>query len=207
MKHEWRKAEKNIYLPKQTPIRVDLKSMSYITLEGVGNPNSDRFAKTIEALYGVAYTIKMMPKKGIEIDGYFDYTVYPLEGHWDLDEEGRTLNYLDKDHFVYKLMIRQPEFVTASVFELAIELAKKKKNPLTDAIKFEVIEEGLCVQMLHLGSYDAEPQSFKLIETYCEENSLKRLSLTHKEIYLSDARKVAPEKLKTVLRIQVSESK
>lgn len=204
MKHEWRKAEKEIYVPKQKPVLVEVPAYKFITLSGQGNPNGELFAKGIEALYGIAYSIRMMPKKGIVPEGYFEYTVYPLEGIWDLDDVGRGLDYLDKDHLVYKIMIRQPEFVTDEVFKQAVELAMKKGNPLTEQVQFEVIEEGLCVQMLHLGSYDDEPETFTQMMTFCEEAGLGRKCLTHREIYLSDARKVEPSKLKTVLRFKVA---
>src|SRR5690606_13896193 len=102
--------------------------------------------------------IRMMPKKGITPEGYVEYTVFPLEGIWDLDEEGRKLDYLDKDHLVYKLMIRQPDFVTEKLFQYALETTKKKKPNLPlDDVKFETLEDGLCVQMMHIGSYDDEP--------------------------------------------------
>ena len=145
-----------------------------------------------------------MPKKGITPEGYFEYTVFPLEGIWDLDEEGRKLDYLNKDHLVYKLMIRQPDFVTEELFQYAVEAVKKKKPDLQlDKVKFETIEEGLCVQAMHTGSYDTEPETFALMEHYCSQYNLERIEKIHKEIYISDARKTAPEKLKTVLRFKV----
>lgn len=172
------------------------------------NPNSDeQFKDNIEILYSLSYAIRMMPKKGITPERYFEYTVFPLEGHWDLDEEGRKLDYLDKDHFVYKLMIKQPAFVTEDLFQYALNSVKEKKaNIHLDTVKFEKIAEGLCVQAMHIGSYDEEPKTFALMEKYCSENNLKRIENTHKEIYISDARRTAPEKLKTVLRFKVKDS-
>ncbi|WP_129688871.1 GyrI-like domain-containing protein [Gottfriedia acidiceleris] len=205
-KFEWRKSLKEIYLPKNKPIKIKIPTFKYITIEGKGNPNNELFKENVEALYSLAYAIKMLPKKGIVPEGYFDYTVFPLEGVWDLDEEGRKLDYLNKEHLLYKLMIRQPEFVTEDLAYITLEqLKQKKKNPLLANVKLESITEGLCVQTMHIGSYDDEPRTFKLMEEFCIENNLQRVQKTHKEIYISDARKTQPEKLKTVLRFQVEE--
>lgn len=204
-KFEWRKHAKELYLPKK-PTKIEVPAMNYFTIEGSGNPNGELFKECVETLYSVSYAIRMMPKKGITPEGYYEYTVFPLEGIWDLDEEGRKLDYLDKDHFVYQLMIRQPDFVTEDLFQTVIESVKKKKPQLhIDRVKFETIEEGLCVQAMHIGSYDDEPETFALMEQFCSENGLERIEKTHKEIYISDVRKTAPEKLKTVLRFKVAE--
>ncbi|PGS46822.1 GyrI-like domain-containing protein [Bacillus sp. AFS041924] len=205
-KFEWRKNSKEIYLPKSKPSKINIPPFKYVTIEGKGNPNNDLFKKNVEALYSLAYAIKMLPKKGVVPEGYFEYTVFPLEGIWDLDEEGRKLDYLNKEHLLYKLMIRQPDFVTEDLTHIILDqLKQKKKNPLLENVKFESINEGLCVQTMHIGSYDDEPQTFKIMEEYCLENKLQRVQKTHKEIYISDARKTQPEKLKTVLRFQVEE--
>ncbi|WP_087973496.1 GyrI-like domain-containing protein [Oceanobacillus rekensis] len=205
-KYEWRKKAKELYLPKEQPTKIEVPKMKFFTLEGNGNPNSEPFKDNIEILYGLSYAIRMMPKKGITPDGYFEYTVFPLEGHWDLDEEGRKLDYLNKDHLVYKLMIRQPDFVTEELFQYAINSVKqKKKNVDLDIVQFENITEGLCVQSMHIGSYDEEPKTFQLMEEFCSQNNLKRAEKTHREIYISDARKTPQEKLKTVLRFKVVE--
>lgn len=205
-KFEWRKQLKELYLPSKKPMKIDVPEMKFFTLDGRGNPNSEEFHEHIETLYALSYAIRMMPKKGITPEGYFEYTVFPLEGHWDLDEEGRKLDYLDKDHFVYQLMIRQPDFVTEELFEYAVNSVKEKKPHLkVDQVKFETIREGVCVQAMHIGSYDDEPQTFELMEQFCLENNLKRAEKTHREIYISDPRKTAPEKLKTVLRFKVNE--
>ena len=204
MKHEWRKKEKEYYVPKNRPEIVNIPEFKFITLKGQGDPNKEEYGRAVEALYTIAYSIKMMPKKDITPEGYFDYTVYPLEGVWDLTEKGRQLDILDKDEFVYTIMIRQPEFVTEEVFIRAKEIAKKKKNnELIDNVRFETSEEGRCVQMLHIGSFDDEPETFKIMEEYCKENGLERKYKIHREIYLSDPRKVEVEKLKTVLRFNV----
>ncbi|UPM52778.1 GyrI-like domain-containing protein [Gottfriedia acidiceleris] len=205
-KLEWRKSLKEIYLPKSKPSKIKIPTFKYITIEGKGNPNNELFKENVEALYSLAYAIKMLPKKGIVPEGYFDYTVFPLEGVWDLDEEGRKLDYLNKEHFLYKLMIRQPDFVTEDLTYIILDqLKQKKKNPLLANVKLESITEGLCVQAMHIGSYDDEPRTFKLMEEFCMVNHLQRVQKTHKEIYISDARKTQPEKLKTVLRFQVEE--
>lgn len=206
MKHEWRKQEKELYLPKNQPQIVSVPPMNYFTLQGWGNPNSEQFAEEVGILYSLAYAVKMLPKKGITPQGYFEYTVYPLEGIWDLAEEAKGKNILDKDKLVYTIMIRQPDFITDKIARTVIEDIKSKKpHHLYDGVKFEHICEGMCVQMMHLGPYDNEPASFAIMEEYCKANDQKRKSQTHKEIYLTDARKTAPEKLQTVLRIPVED--
>lgn len=207
MKHEWRKKEKDLYIPRKEPVRIQLPEFRFFTIEGKGNPNDDHFPEYITVLYAVSYAVRMSPKKGLAPDGYFEYTVYPLEGVWDLSEEGRKSynGTLNKDELVFKLMIRQPAFVDEAFAEKMIEQTKvKKPHQLLEQVKFEHITEGDCVQMMHLGSYDDEPASFQKMEAFAEKENLRRLSKAHREIYLTDARKVAPEKLKTVLRFQVS---
>lgn len=205
-KFEWRKQCKDLYLPKSKPVRIDVPTMHYFTIEGRGNPNGERFNEAIETLYALSYAIRMMPKNGMTPEGYYEYTVFPLEGVWDLDEEGRTLDYLSKDHLIYKLMIRQPEFVTKELMDYAVESIKAKKPDLDiERVKLETIEEGLCVQSMHFGSYDDEPQTFDIMQQYCDQNNLERIEKRHKEIYISDARKTPPDKLKTVLRFKVRE--
>ena len=206
MKHEWRKKEKHIYLPKNKPELITIPDFKYFTIEGTGNPNSEGFQEYIEVLYSLSYAVKMSPKKGIEPVGYFDYTVYPLEGIWDINEEAKKQynGIINKDDLVFKLMIRQPDFVDSTFAQKIIEFTQKNKpHHLLDKIKFESLSDGYCVQMMHLGSYDNEPESFKIMEEFANDKKLKRKSMVHKEIYLSDARKVAPEKLKTVLRFEV----
>lgn len=204
-KFEWKKHSKELYLPKQQPAIIEVPEMKFFTIEGKGNPNSEPFKKNIEILYSLSYAVKMMPKNGMTPEGYFDYTVFPLEGYWDLDEKGRKLDYLNKEHLVYKLMIRQPDFVTEDIFHYAVNSVNEKKKAINlENVRFESITEGLCVQALHIGSYENEPETFELMEQFCSQNDLKRAEKTHKEIYLSDARKTAPEKLKTVLRFKVT---
>lgn len=206
MKHEWRKKEKNYYIPKAKLEIVNMEKFKFIQIKGSGSPNNEEFSERVGVLYSLAYTIKMMPKKGITPDGYFDYTVYPLEGIWDLDEEGRLKNEFDKNNLVYNIMIRQPDFVTKEVFDLAMEMTKKKKpNKLLDDVVFGEIEEGMCVQMMHIGPYDDEYKSFEVMKEFIKDNNLVIKSLAHREIYISDVRKTAPEKLKTVLRYMVED--
>lgn len=204
MKFEWKKQAKELYLPKTQPELVDVPPMNFFMLEGQGNPNNDAFADAVGVLYSLSYAIKMMPKKGVTPEGYYEYSVFPLEGVWDLAEEARGLDKLDKDALIYTIMIRQPDFVTEELANTVIEQTKEKKpHPLLDRVRFAELEEGLCVQMLHIGPYDDEPASFAKMEKYCEANHLRRVSKIHREIYLSDVRKTAPEKLKTVLRFNV----
>lgn len=204
-KYEWRKKEKDTYFPKNTPVLFEDTEKNYITVCGTGHPNSEAFQTNIELLYALSYNIRMMPKKGPAPDGYFEYTVYPLEGIWDLDEEGQKLDYLDKNHLVYTLMIRQPAFVTEEVFQTAVKsiAAKKKHLPVLTA-KFSTLADGLCIQMMHQGSYDEEPVTISIMEQYGKEQGFTRISKRHREIYITDARKTVPKKLKTVLRFKIS---
>ncbi|MBT34554.1 MAG: hypothetical protein CMO01_33245 [Thalassobius sp.] len=207
IKHEWRKAEKGFYLPKNKPEVIEIPEFNFVTLNGEGNPNSEYFSECIGALYAISYTIKMNLKKDENKPiGYSDYTVYPLEGVWDINDEAKA-NYngtLDKDSLVFKIMIRQPDFVDENYFNKMLELAlEKNANPLLKQVKFEKIIEGRCVQMLHIGSYDDEPASFERMEKFAETENLIRQSKIHREIYLSDFRKVPAEKLKTILRFKV----
>jgi hypothetical protein len=206
MKYEWRKNEKNYYLPKTKPELIKIPSYNYYSIEGKGDPNDDFFSEYIGALYSLSYAVKMSPKSGKAPKNYFDYTVYPLEGIWDISEEAKKRNNgkMDKNDLVFNLMIRQPNFVTEEYSQEIIEKTKEKKpNELLNSVKFISLEEGECVQIMHIGSYDNEPISFKIMEEFCESNNLIRESMKHREIYLSDVRKVTPEKLKTVLRIKV----
>ena len=208
LKHEWRKHEKLYYLPKNAPEFVDVPEFGFYTISGEGNPNSEKFPDYIQALYAVSYAVRMSPKKNMAPTGYFDYTVYPLEGMWDLSAEGRK-NFnavIDKDELVFTLMIRQPDFLAEDEALRLLDWAIKNKDiELLKEVTYQRIQEGTCVQMMHLGSYDNEPESFERMEQFSEREGLTRLSKVHREIYLSDIRKVAPEKLKTILRYKVSE--
>ena len=206
MKHDWKKQEKAFYAPKSNPEQVYLPAMNFFSIRGDGNPNHPAFTEYIAVLYSLSYAVKMSPKSGHAPAGYYEYSVYPLEGVWDITDEAKQkpMETLDKDALVFNLMIRQPDFVTTTYASDIIEQVKKKKpHPLLDKVRFETIEDGNCVQLLHLGSYDNEPQSFAAMEAFAENQGLVRKYKTHREIYLSDARKTATEKLKTILRFQV----
>jgi hypothetical protein len=206
MKFEWRKKEKDIYLPPTKPVDITIPEFKYLTINGSGNPNSSFFVECIEALYALSYTIRMSYKKGLQPKDFYEYTVYPLEGIWDLSEKAKKSfdGTLDKNELVFNLMIRQPDFVSHEFATEAIQWAKKKNSsPLIEKLKFTEVSDGKCVQMMHLGSYDSEPESLRRMEEFCSKNSLRRKTKQHKEIYISDPRKVAPKKLKTVLRFEV----
>ena len=208
MKYEWRKKEKAFYIAKQKPEIITVPEFNFFTISGQGNPNSPEFSEYIGSLYALSYTVKMGLKKNPVLGNYYDYTVYPLEGIWDISEEAKKTytenTTLNKDDLVFTLMIRQPHFVTETYALEAIQnVIIKKSNPFLKKVKFEKITEGKCIQMLHVGSYDNEPATFKVMEDFAIENNLDRISKIHKEIYLSDFRKVPKEKLKTVLRFSI----
>jgi Uncharacterized conserved protein len=205
LKYEWRKEEKEIYLPKEKPTLVKVPKAKYFCIKGEGNPNDGDFSNRIAVLYSLAYAVRMMPKSGFIPDGYFEYTVYPLEGLWDMTEVGKSSEVFNKDELIYTIMIKQPDFVNEEVTKKAFEIANKKKSDkLLEEAYFDEIEDGLSVQMLHIGSYDNEPETFSKMKEYINENNLKIKSLIHREIYLSEARKVEKDKLKTVLRYTVT---
>jgi hypothetical protein len=205
MKHEWRKKEKHIYLPKGQPKLIELPTFKYITIKGQGNPNNEDFARHVQTLYSIAYGIRMSYKWDNPPNGYYEYTVYPLEGFWDLIDHSKYVpGQVDKDNLKYEIMLRQPDFLDQKLFDQVMEIVKKKKAGLDyDLVELKDINEGLCVQMLHKGSYESEPQSFSLMEKYAKENGYERQSKVHKEIYLKDPKKTDPDKLQTVLRFKV----
>ena len=204
MPFDFKKEYKEFYMPKGKPEIVTVPKMNYIAVRGKGNPNEDDgdYKKSIELLYGIAYTIKMSKKGDHKIDGYFDYVVPPLEGFWWQDGVD-GIDYGHKENFQWISAIRLPDFVTRSDFEWATEEATRKKKMDFSKVEFLTVEEGLCVQCMHTGSYDDEPATVSMMHEFIESQGYalditdKRL---HHEIYLSDARKVAPEKLKTVIR-------
>ena len=193
---------KKYYQPKPEPTLLDVPSMTYIVINGSGDPNGEEFAQATEALYSVSYAVKMSYKKPNPPEGYYEYKVFPLEGEWGLVDPNLPLT--DKSNYSYKLMIQQPDFLTPELFKAFLAETKlKKKNPKLDPLSFETIADGLCCQMLHVGPFDSEPTSFAIMRAFCEQQGYQRQSKTHKEIYLSDPRKTAPEKMKTILRFQV----
>ena len=206
-KHEWRKKEKEYYLPKTKPEIIDVPKFKFVAISGEGNPNSPFFSDCVSALYAFSYVTKMSLKKTAPPpEGYYDYTVYPLEGIWDLNKEAKARgeSSFDKDDLIFTIMIRQPDFIDYDVFTEMLGAAKKKKpSHLLDQLEFIEIHEGACIQMMHIGSFDDEPISFNIMEKFAEQSGLERISKAHREIYLSDFRKVAPEKMKTILRFGV----
>ena len=191
-------------MPKGKPEIVTVPKMNYIAVRGKGNPNEEdgEYKKSIELLYGIAYTIKMSKKGDYKIEGYFDYVVPPLEGFW-WQENVDGIDYSRKENFQWISVIRLPDFVTKANFEWAIEEATRKKKMDFSKVEFLEIEEGLCVQCMHSGSYDDEPATVAAMDKFIADNGYENdISDTrrHHEIYLSDARKAAPEKLKTVIR-------
>jgi len=203
VKYEWKKQEKTLYLPKTEPQIVIVPKQKFFAIKGKGNPNETDFSEKIGVLYSLAYAVRMMPKSGFTPEGYFEYTVYPLEGVWD-----SVGNVDDKSSYAYTIMIRQPEFVTSEVVTKAIEITKKKKpHPFLSEVFFCEIEDGLSLQMMHVGDYDNEPLSFTKMKKFMDNNELVRRSDNHREIYLSDATKVKRDKLKTVLRYCISKEK
>ena len=204
MAFDYKKEYKEFYMPKNKPAIVTVPTMNYIAVRGQGNPNEEdsEYKKSIELLYGIAYTIKMSKKGSHQIEGYFDYVVPPLEGFW-WQENQEGIDYARKEEFKFISVIRLPDFVTKEDFDWAIQDATAKKKMDFSKVEFMTYEEGLCVQCMHIGSYDDEPATVELMHKYLEEQGYI-LDITdqrlHHEIYLSDARKVAPEKLKTVIR-------
>lgn len=209
-KFDFKKEYKNLYMPKTKPSIIDVPAMTFIMVDGEGNPNTcNEYKNVLEVLYGLSYAIKMSKMKGTQPKGYFEYVVPPLEGLWWInDEKFHGLNILNKDKFCWTSMIRQPDFVTVEVFEAAkITLMKKKPGIDISAARLVVFEEGKCAQVMHIGSYDSEPATIKILEDFIIEagfkNDISEIR-KHHEIYLSDPRKTAAEKLKTVIRHPIS---
>ncbi len=207
-KMDYKKAFKELYAPKTTPSFIDIAAMNFIQVGGKGDPNESggQYAYALELLYALTYTIKMSPKNGNAPKDYFEYVVPPLEGLWWLDGN-EDIDFSNKSNFCWISMIRQPEFVTHDVFNAAVETVKSKKPELdTSKARFTSFAEGLCVQCMHIGSYDNEPATITKMENYAQEKDyLFDLSSGrhHHEIYLSDPRKTEVSKRKTILRYPV----
>ena len=204
MAFDFKKEYKEFYLPDKKPSVVLVPKMNYLAVRGQGDPNQKdgKYKQAIGLLYGIAFTIKMSKKGDHQIDGYFDYVVPPLEGFWW--QEGVTgIDYAHKEDFRWISVIRLPDFVTKADFNWAVDEATKKKKTDFSKVEYMTYDEGLCVQCMHIGSYDDEPKTVALMHEYMKRQGYA-LDITdqrlHDEIYLSDARKVAPEKLKTVIR-------
>lgn len=201
MKYEWKKNEKNLYGVKQKPQLIEIPSAYYIMIKGEGNPNESDFSNRVSALYSLAYGIKMlfknMEKEELE---YSDFTVFPLEGIWEKSDDEE----FDKNKLKYTIMIKQPYFITKEIFELAFEKVKKKKsNELYDEVSFDCIESKKAIQILHIGSFDTEIESFEKLDNFASEMNLERSEKLHTEIYLNNKNRTAEDKLKTILRYNV----
>lgn len=203
MGRSWRAAEKGLYIPGTSPELVEVGEFGFFAIEGSGSPDEPAFGERVGALYAASYTVRMAPKSGLDIPGWEDYTVYPLEGIWDLSEapvDGRIV----REKFIYTIMIRQPVFVDEAAADVALSAARAKKPiPRLAEVVFVRFEEGLCVQALHVGPYATEPATIEAMTTYCEENNLARTSTSHHEIYLSDPSRTDPDALRTTLRFTV----
>lgn len=204
MAFDFKKEYKAFYMPKNKPEIITVPKANYIAVRGSGNPNEEdgAYQQAIGVLYAVAYTLKMSYKSDYQIEGFFEYVVPPLEGFW-WQENVEGVDYSDKSAFHWISVIRLPDFVTKKDFDWAVQAAAKKKKIDCSSAEFFTVEEGLCVQMMHLGPFDDEPESVALMDAYLQEhgyvNDLNEERLHH-EIYMSDARKVPPEKWKTVIR-------
>ncbi len=205
MVYDYKKEYKEFYMPKDMPSIVTIGPTPYVAVEGKGDPNAENgaYAEALGILYAVSYTIKMSPKSGHLLDGYFDYVVPPLEGLWWMENGCPGVDCKNKAGFCWVSMIRLPEFVTEETLEWAKQQAAAKKKLDTSKAKWMLLDEGLCVQCMHIGSYDSEPATVEKMDRFLAESgythdfSDKR---RHHEIYLGDPRKCAPEKLKTVIR-------
>jgi len=202
---DYKKEYKDLYFPKNQPALINVPEIAFSAVEGKGDPNEENgeYQKAVGLLYAIQYTIKMSKKGNNTPNGYFDYVVPPLEGFWWFNGKEKPVN---KSEYFWLSVIRLPEFVNKKVFEWACKEVQSKKNLDTGNAKLIKIKEGLCVQCMHIGSYDDEPATLKLIDTFIEENNLLHdinETRRHHEIYLSDPRKTDVSKLKTVLRIPV----
>lgn len=210
MKFEWRKHEKALYGAKSIPALADIPAQNFIMIQGSGNPNDTDFSDKVGALFSLAYAIKMGYKstatKNILSNEIHDFTVYPLEGIWkqkNVDTESAA-GKLIKENLEYTIMIRQPDFICKDMVKAALEQVKMKKpNPLFDEISFDTMQDGTCVELLHIGAYDDEPVSFEKMEQFALSNHLERTKRYHREIYLNNANRVEKSKLKTILRYTV----
>ena len=204
MAFDFKKEYKEYYMPKSRPEIVTVPKMNYIAVRGEGDPNEadGAYKKAVGVLYSVAYTIKMSYKGSHKIDGFFEYVVPPLEGFWRQGNNS-DIDYSDKGKFSWISVIRLPDFVTEEDFKWAVEEASRKKKLDCSAAEFLTVDEGLCVQIMHIGAYDDEPRSVALMDNFIKENGYEN-DLTearlHHEIYISDPNKTVPEKRKTVIR-------
>ncbi|MBF8808523.1 MAG: GyrI-like domain-containing protein [Enterococcus lacertideformus] len=203
---DWKRNEPG-YSSRKKPQILKLSPQNFFCIKGVGNPNEEDFQRRVAALYAVSYVIRMSPQKNWMIPNYTPYTVYPLEGQWGLQEQYLNEKVMKKEHFTYRIMIKQPTFVTNEIAQQALAQATKKiTNDLLNEVEFLTIEEGLIAQMLHIGPYEEERRTFEKLGKFIESNGYQRTSKEHKEIYLGDPRRADPKKLKTILRISIISS-
>ena len=204
MAFDFKKEYKEFYMSKRVPEIITVPKANYIAVRGIGDPNQEggAYQSAVSILYAVAYTLKMSYKTDYRIEGFFEYVVPPLEGFW-WQEGVDGIDYGDKSTFHWISVIRLPEFVTKKDFDWAVEEAARKKKLDCSLAEFLTIEEGLCVQIMHIGPFDHEPSTVALMDQYIAENGYANdmnENRLHHEIYLSDARKAAPEKWKTIIR-------
>ena len=204
MPFDFKKEYKEFYMPKAVPEIVTVPKANYIAIRGQGDPNEEggAYQQAMSVLYAVAYTLKMSHKTDHKIDGFYEYVVPPLEGFW-WQEGVDGIDYSDKSSYCWISVIRLPDFVTREDFDWAVETAAKKKKLNCSSAEFLTVDEGLCVQIMHMGSFDDEPASVEKMERFLAENGYETditAERLHHEIYLSDARKTPPEKRKTVIR-------
>ena len=210
MAFDYKKEYKEFYMPKNAPAIVDVPAMNFIAVRGHGDPNLEdgEYKQAIGLLYGIAFTIKMSKKGGRQIEGFFDYVVPPLEGFW-WQEGVSGVDYSRKEDFNWISVIRLPDFVTREDFDWAVREAEAKKKTDFSKVEFLTYDEGLCVQCMHIGPYDDEPATVLRMHEFMEQQGYS-LDITdqrlHHEIYLTDARKTAPDKLRTVIRHPVRKS-
>lgn len=204
MAFDFKKEFREFYMPKNKPEIVTIPKMKYIAVSGKGDPNEEdgAYKQAVSVLYAIAYTLKMSYKTDYKIEGFFEYVVPPLEGFW-WQNGINGVDYSDKSGFNWISVIRLPDFITKKDFDWAVQTAEKKKKLDCSSAEFLTVDEGLCVQIMHYGSYDDEPATVEIMDRYLSENGyIGDITATrlHHEIYLSDPRKTAPEKLKTVIR-------
>lgn len=204
MAFDFKKEYKNFYMPKNKPEIIDIPEANYIAVRGKGDPNEEgsTYQEAVRILYAVAYTLRMSYKTEHKIEGFFEYVVPPLEGFWWQDSTD-SIDYSDKSSFQWISLIRLPDFVSKEDFKWAVNTATEKKKIDCSLAEYITVREGLCVQMMHIGSYDDEPETIAQMDTYLEQNGYENDindKRRHHEIYLSDPRKTVPEKLKTVIR-------
>lgn len=204
MVFDFKKEYKAFYMPKEKPEIITVPAANYIAVRGKGNPNEEdgAYQQAVRVLYAVAYTLKMSYKSDYKIEGFFEYAVPPLEGFW-WQENVEDVDFSDKSAFHWISVLRLPDFITKEHFDWAVRTAAQKKRMDCSSAEFLTIDEGLCVQILHVGAFDDEPRSVAHMDAFIQEKGYENDrtgNRFHHEIYLSDPRRTAPEKWKTVIR-------